>query len=569
MELAHIPLDKLSISNQNMRHGAKAPDVSDIIPSIKKLGIQQPLLVRKNGEGFEIVAGRRRYFSLMEIAKNNKSDQKVEDVPCTIMAAGDDAAALEASLIENVARVDPDVMSRFETFTNLVKQGKTIADIVETFGVTEIMIKRSLALGNLIPAIRKLFQAEEIEMETIRLLTLASVAQQKKWLKLKENSDEPRTWQLKQWLFDGELKLSAALFPLEDYKGQIVTDLFGEEGYFTNSKKFWGLQNRYIAEMREKHIKEGWDDVVIMETGDQFCEWVHAKTLKTSGGRVYIEVRKSGEVTEYKGYITTEEFNRREKRLQNKDKNIEPVSKPELTKAAQNYVALHRHNAVRVSMFNHPNVALRLMVAHAICGAFHWKVKANPQRADKIETSQSIDESLAQKAFFKERDEVLKLLNWPTDEDLVTCTDNYEYEAINVFMTLQTLSDEDVLRIMTFVMAETMESNTSMTEVLGSEFKVNMWDFWQPEGHFFDLIRDKNAINAMVADIGGKEVADSNVTSTAKIQKKIIDDFLTGTGREQVLDWMPNYMKFPFQSYTKTGAGDLSDNAKLAEELTK
>ena len=569
MELAHIPLDKLSISNQNMRHGAKAPDVSDIIPSIKKLGIQQPLLVRKNGEGFEIVAGRRRYFSLMEIAKNNKSDQKVEDVPCTIMAAGDDAAALEASLIENVARVDPDLMSRFETFTNLVKQGKTVADIAETFGVTEIMIKRSLALGNLIPAIRKLFQAEEIEMETIRLLTLASVAQQKKWLKLKKNSDEPRTWQLKQWLFDGELKLSAALFPLEDYKGQIVTDLFGEEGYFTNSKKFWGLQNRYIAEMREKHIKEGWDDVVIMETGDQFCEWVHAKTLKTSGGRVYIEVRKSGEVTEYKGYITTEEFNRREKRLQNKDKNIEPVSKPELTKAAQNYVALHRHNAVRVSMFNHPNVALRLMVAHAICGAFHWKVKANPQRADKIETSQSIDESLAQKAFFKERDEVLKLLNWPTDEDLVTCTDNYEYEAINVFLTLQTLSDEDVLRIMTFVMAETMESNTSMTEVLGNEFKVNMWDFWQPEGHFFDLIRDKNAINEMVADIGGKEVADSNVTSTAKIQKKIINDFLTGNGREHVLDWMPNYMKFPFEAYTKTGAGDLSDNAKLAEELTK
>ncbi|MGL1922274.1 MAG: ParB/RepB/Spo0J family partition protein [Hyphomicrobiales bacterium] len=569
MELAHIPLNKLSISNQNMRHSAKSPDVSDILPSIRKLGIQQPLPVRENGEGFEIAAGRRRYFSLMEIAKNDKSDKKVEDVPCSIMGAGDDAAALEASLIENVARVDPDVVSRFETFAKLVEQGKTVVDIAETFGVTEIMVKRSLALGNLIPAIRKLFQAEEIDMETIRLLTLASVTQQKKWLKLAKNNDEPRTWQLKQWLFDGELTLSAALFPLEDYKGQIVTDLFGEEGYFTNSKKFWGLQNRYIVEMREKRIKEGWDEVIIMETGYQFCEWEHAKTLETSGGRVYIEVCKSGEVTEYKGYITTEEFNRREKRLQNKDKNIEPVSKPELTKAAQNYVALHRHNAVRVSMFGHPNVALRLMVAHAICGAFHWKVNPNPQRADKIETSQSISESTAQKAFFKERDEVFKLLNWPSDEGIETCTSNYSFEAINVFLTLQTLSDEDVLRIMTFVMAETMESSTSMTEILGYEFKVNMWDFWQPEGHFFDLIHDKNAINAMVADVGGKEVADGNVTSTAKIQKKIIDDYLTGTGRERVLDWMPNYMKFPFKAYTKSGAGDLSDNAKLAEELTK
>ena len=157
MELAHIPLDQLTISNQNMRHSAKTPNISDIMPSIQKFGIQQSLLVRKNGKGFEIVAGRRRYFSLLEIAKNDKGDKKVDDVPCAIMAAGDDAAALEASLIENIARIDPDLMTRFETFAKLVAQGKTVPDIAETFGVTEIMVKRSLALGNLIPAIRKLF----------------------------------------------------------------------------------------------------------------------------------------------------------------------------------------------------------------------------------------------------------------------------------------------------------------------------------------------------------------------------------------------------------------------------
>ncbi len=32
---------------------------------------------------------------------------EVEPLPCTIMAPGDDAAALEASLIENLARLDP------------------------------------------------------------------------------------------------------------------------------------------------------------------------------------------------------------------------------------------------------------------------------------------------------------------------------------------------------------------------------------------------------------------------------------------------------------------------------
>ena len=104
MELAHIPLDQLKVSALNMRHGRKAPDISDILPSIRARGVQQPLLVRKNGKGYEIVAGRRRFFSLKQIAKESG---KITPIPCAIMVAGDDAAALEASLIENIARYDP------------------------------------------------------------------------------------------------------------------------------------------------------------------------------------------------------------------------------------------------------------------------------------------------------------------------------------------------------------------------------------------------------------------------------------------------------------------------------
>jgi ParB family chromosome partitioning protein len=63
MDLQHIPLSNLKIANVNVRHARKPPDVSDILPSIRARGVLQPLLVRPNGEGFEIVAGRRRYFA--------------------------------------------------------------------------------------------------------------------------------------------------------------------------------------------------------------------------------------------------------------------------------------------------------------------------------------------------------------------------------------------------------------------------------------------------------------------------------------------------------------------------
>ena len=48
MKLDFIPLDKLSVSKTNMRYAKKAPDVSDILPTIRKRGVIQPLIVRPN-----------------------------------------------------------------------------------------------------------------------------------------------------------------------------------------------------------------------------------------------------------------------------------------------------------------------------------------------------------------------------------------------------------------------------------------------------------------------------------------------------------------------------------------
>src|SRR3546814_16088366 len=70
MQLANIELGKLSVSKANMRYGSKAPDVSDILPSIRARGVPVPLLVRPgpvpsdveggSTEPFEIVAGSSR-----------------------------------------------------------------------------------------------------------------------------------------------------------------------------------------------------------------------------------------------------------------------------------------------------------------------------------------------------------------------------------------------------------------------------------------------------------------------------------------------------------------------------
>jgi ParB family chromosome partitioning protein len=136
-----------------MRSGRKPPDIANILPSVRERGILQTLLVRPNGtpDHFEIVAGRRRYHAALAIANEGGT---VEPLPCAILDEGDDAAAIEASLIENVARLDPDEMTQWETFTRLVREGRAVADIAATFGLAERTVKRILALGNLLPRIR-------------------------------------------------------------------------------------------------------------------------------------------------------------------------------------------------------------------------------------------------------------------------------------------------------------------------------------------------------------------------------------------------------------------------------
>jgi len=56
-----------------MRHSETAPEIDDILPSVRERGIRQPLIVRREGgtakkPKYGIVAGRRRHFCLAAIA---------------------------------------------------------------------------------------------------------------------------------------------------------------------------------------------------------------------------------------------------------------------------------------------------------------------------------------------------------------------------------------------------------------------------------------------------------------------------------------------------------------------
>lgn len=554
MDLQHIPIDLLKLAAVNVRHGRKPPTIDDILPSIRERGILQPLLVRPNGDGFEIVAGRRRYHAAQQIADENTDDPP--SVPCAIMQPGDDAAAMEASLLENVARADMDPMAEYEAFARLVKEGRTVADIAAIFAVTEQHVKRSLALANLLPGIRRLFKDDRIDVITLRHLTLATKAQQKEWLALWKDEDGhvPIGHQLKRWLLGGEqIACSQALFDRSLYTGPIVTDLFGEDEYFGDPDQFWTLQMQAVTEKAEALKASGWADVIVLERGAYFAEWDHEKTPKKKGGKVFVTVGQRGDITFYEGWLTRKEIRSRERAAQGEDGSgtADAPTKPEITKAMQRYLELHRHALVRSDCLAQPGIALRLTVAHMIAGSALWTIRPDDQRAPKPEIEASVMAGPAQVAFDAERKAVLALLGMDEDRAELVRHNADDYPAAVVFAKLLDLPDDDVLRVLTFAMAETLQSGSCLVEALGALLGTNAKDRWQADDVFLDLIKDKKTINAVLADVAGKTVAEANAGETGKTQKRIIADVLRGeNGRAKRGDWTPNWLAFPFSRHT-------------------
>lgn len=441
MKLEFIPIDKLAVAKINMRHG-KEPDISDILPSVRKRGVLQSILVRPLADSdlFEVVAGNRRRRAAFLVARERQEAGEGEPVlvPAGILEPGDAAAALEASMLENFARLAPDEVSQWEAFVRLVKEGRTPEDIGTTFCLPDLRVKRILALAISCRA------------------SAPSIAARR-------------------------------------------------------------LMPRPCA--------------------------------KRKGGRVYIEVRSNGEISCHEGYLTEKEANRAAKSDQGAA-GIKAV-RPEISSTLATYIDLHRHAAARAALLTRPDMALRMMVAHAIVGSPLWSLRVEPQTSRNEETKQSLSLSPGQFLFDERRREMLDLLGLSPDEPALI---GNRIGIGPLFARLMDLPDEAVMRLVAYIMGETLFSGSGAVELLGLHLAIDMADWWEWDEAFLEPLRDRQILLELVAEVAGSLVADANKGEKSKVLKQIIRDYLAGEdGRARTTRWVPRWMRFPPAAYTDRG----------------
>ena len=161
-EFQYIAIDTIHESATNPRRTFDEAKLQELAESIRTNGLIQPITVRPNSEGFEIVAGARR-FRASQIAE-------VFSVPARIVEISD-AQTLEWQLVENSQRVDVHPYEEAQGFQRLLDMpGYDVAALVEKSGKSASHIYARLSLLQLIPSIAEAFSAERITASHANLL---------------------------------------------------------------------------------------------------------------------------------------------------------------------------------------------------------------------------------------------------------------------------------------------------------------------------------------------------------------------------------------------------------------
>lgn len=149
--------------------------LQELSDSIKVHGVIQPLVLRKVGNKYEIIAGERRYKASCMAG--------LKKVPAIVREMTDNESA-EVALIENVQRKNLSSIEEAQSYKNLLDRGYlTQEELAQKLGVSQPTIANKLRLLNLCDEVQNALLNEQISERHARsLLALSNPDDQKEML---------------------------------------------------------------------------------------------------------------------------------------------------------------------------------------------------------------------------------------------------------------------------------------------------------------------------------------------------------------------------------------------------
>jgi ParB family chromosome partitioning protein len=160
--VARLPIEQIHADKANPRRSFDEAQLEELAASLKHQGILQPILVRKDGRGYRIIAGERRWRAAQKAG--------LTELPVIIREASD-AEAYELALVENIQRADLNPLEEAEAYRRLVEERKlTHEQVADRVGKDRSSVANALRLLHLPNEVKQLVVEGDLDMGHARAI---------------------------------------------------------------------------------------------------------------------------------------------------------------------------------------------------------------------------------------------------------------------------------------------------------------------------------------------------------------------------------------------------------------
>lgn len=157
-----LPIEKVVQNPGQPRQHFDKSKLDELSASIKQKGVLQPILVKKVGENFEIVAGERRWRATQLAG--------LKEIPA-IIKTFEDQDSYEVALMENIQRHDLNAVEEAEAYQHLMKTyNMTQQQVAEKVGKDRATVANVLRLLQLPESVRQLVIKDQLSLGHAKVL---------------------------------------------------------------------------------------------------------------------------------------------------------------------------------------------------------------------------------------------------------------------------------------------------------------------------------------------------------------------------------------------------------------
>lgn len=152
--LLTVPVDRIAPSPYQPRQRFEEAALEELAASIRQQGLIQPVVVRRVGPGYELIAGERRWRAARRAG--------LAEIPAIVRDYSDEQA-LEAALVENIQREDISVVETARAYRRLTDEFQyTQGEVALKTGKSRVAVANTLRLLQLPESVLALLDAGEL-----------------------------------------------------------------------------------------------------------------------------------------------------------------------------------------------------------------------------------------------------------------------------------------------------------------------------------------------------------------------------------------------------------------------